>query len=106
MTKHPFDRRSFLLGSAAAGLSAQTTTKQGTPAVDPNRRVYELNHRWLFGGKATTGFDAPAFDDSKWERVTLPHSNARLPWHSFDEREFQYVSGYRRYFVAPAGWKG
>jgi beta-galactosidase len=101
------DRRRFLLGTAAAaGLSAQTTTKSETPAPDPNRRTYELNRRWLFGGKVEDGFTAPGFDDSKWDRITLPHANARLPWHSFDEKEFQFVSAYRRHFQAPAGWKG
>ena len=107
MKSHPLDRRRFLLGTAAAaGLSAQTTTKTGAPAADPHRRIYELNRRWLFGGKAMAGFAAPEFDDSKWDRITLPHSNVRLPWHSFDEKEFQFVSAYRRHFRAPAGWNG
>ena len=103
---HSFGRRGFLLGTAAAaGLSAQTASKSAAQAPDPNRRVYELNHRWLFGGKSKADFTAPEFDDSRWERVTLPHTNARLPWHSFDEKEFQFVSAYRRHFLAPAGWK-
>jgi beta-galactosidase len=107
MKSHSLDRRRFLLGTAvAAGLSAQTVTKSGAPAADPHRRTYELNRRWLFGGKATAGFAAPEFDDSKWDRVTLPHSNVRLPWHSFDEKEFQFVSAYRRHFQALPGWNG
>src|SRR5579862_1155621 len=107
MNSHPLDRRRFLLGTAAAaGLSAQTTNKSGPAAPDAHRRSYELNRHWLFGGKAKPGFAAPEFDDSTWAKVTLPHSNARLPWHSFDEKDFQYVSAYRRHFVAPSGWKG
>src|SRR5579863_8195352 len=107
MPSHSLDRRRFLLGTAAAaGLSAQITTKSGAPAVDPHRRSYELNRHWLFGGTVKSGFTAPEFDDSKWEKVTLPHSNAHLPWHSFEEKDFQYVSAYRRHFQAPAGWKG
>ncbi len=107
MNSHPLDRRRFLMGTAAAaGLSAQTATKSAAPTVDPHRRTYELNHRWLFGGKAKPGFAAPEFDDSRWEKIMLPHANAHLPWHSFDEKEFQYVSGYRRHFLAPAEWKG
>jgi beta-galactosidase len=105
MNSHPLDRRSFLLGTAAAaGLSAQSTRPAST-GVDPHHRSYGFNHRWLFGGKAKTGFTAPEFDDSKWEKVILPHANAHLPWHSFDEKEFQYVSAYRRHFQAPATWK-
>ncbi|MEO8657132.1 MAG: glycoside hydrolase family 2 TIM barrel-domain containing protein [Bryobacteraceae bacterium] len=98
------DRRAFLLGSAAA--SAGILSAQSKPPADAIRRVYELNRKWLFGGKTKAGFHAPEFDDSKWEKVVLPHSNARLPWHSFEEADFQYVSAYRRHFPALAAWKG
>jgi beta-galactosidase len=102
------NRRTFLIGSAmaAGALQAQTKTKSNTVAPDANRRTYELNRKWLFGGKAPAGFSQPTFDDSKWERVTLPHTNVRLPWHSFEEKDFQFVSGYRRHFQALTGWKG
>jgi beta-galactosidase len=95
------DRRAFLIGSAAMAAAAQSGR---APAV--TQRIYDFNRRWLFGGKAVAGFAAPGFDDSKWEKVTLPHSNVRLPWHSFDEKEFQYVSAYRRHFHAPPEWRG
>ena len=84
------DRRAFILGSAAAHvLTAQTRTPS---SPGPDRRVYELNRGWLYGEPA--------------EKVTLPHANVRLPWHSFDEKAFQFVSVYRRHFQALAGWKG
>lgn len=105
MESLPLDRRAFLFGSAAIALSAQGATPSGA-AVDPNHRRFPINHRWLFGGKAKPGFTSADFDDSKWEHVTLPHSNARLPWHSLDEKEFQYTSAYRRHFEAPAAWEG
>ncbi len=57
-----------------------------------------MNRGWLFGGPATPNSSAPAFDDSKFQRVTLPHTNKIFPWHSFDEKEFQFVSIYRRHF--------
>ena len=84
------DRRVFILGSAAArALAAQTPA----PSVaHPDRRVYALNRGWLFGDST--------------EKITLPHTNVRLPWHSFDEKAFQFVSVYRRHFQALAGWKG
>jgi beta-galactosidase len=84
------DRRVFILGSAAAGaLAAQT---QSRSAAGPDARVYELNRGWLYGDRA--------------EKVTLPHANVRLPWHSFDDKAFQFVSIYRRHFQALPGWKG
>jgi beta-galactosidase len=100
-------RRAFLLGTAVA--SAGSLDAQNRPSVAGNggvRRTYELSRKWLFGGKAPDGFHEPGYDDSKWERITLPHSNARLPWHSFDEKDFQFVSAYRRHFQAPAAWNG
>src|SRR5258708_15408863 len=87
------DRRSFLLTPAVAAGVMQTRTRLAT--TDPNKRVYALNRNWEYSPNKT-----------KWERVTLPHSNVRLPWHSFDEKDFQFVSSYRRHFQAPAGWKG
>ena len=89
---------------AAGALTSQTKTKPAQP--DANRRAYDLNRKWLFGGKAPAGSSQPAFDDSKWERVTLPHSNVRLLWHSFEEKDFQFIAAYRRHFQALAGWKG
>ena len=97
------NRRRFLIGSAAAGaLAAQTKAS----AQSTNRRVYDLNRKWLFGGKAAAGFAAPGYDDSKWEKITLPHANVRLPWHSFEEKDFQFVSAYRRHFQALPEWRG
>src|SRR5580658_7011208 len=84
------DRRVFILGSAAArALAAQTPAPS---AVDPNRRVYGLNRGWLYGDSS--------------EKVTLPHANVRLPWHSFDEKAFQFVSVYQRHFQALTAWTG
>jgi beta-galactosidase len=98
------DRRQFLLGSAAAGaLAAQTNPPA---ASDDSRRIYPLNRNWLYGGKALPGVLDPGYADSQWERIALPSSNARLPWHSFDEKDFQFISAYRRHFRPPAAWQG
>jgi beta-galactosidase len=102
--KQQLDRRMFLLGSAALGaLEAQAQTV--APKADAHRRIYNLNQKWLFGGKARAGVSSPDFDDSQWRKITLPHTNAILPWHSFDEGAFQYVSAYRRHFRTLPGWQ-
>ncbi len=98
---HNLNRREFLAGAAGAGMLA---TEEATDP--PVRRVYELNRGWLFGGKAVPGVSEAALDDSKWQRITLPHANVDLPWHGFDERQFQYVSAYRRRFRAVPAWRG
>jgi len=103
--KEQLGRRMFILGSAAAGaLAAQAPSVN--PGGDPHRRAYDLNRNWLFGGKTRAGMAAPEFDDSQWKKITLPHANVRLPWHSFDESAFQYVSAYRRHFRAMPEWRG
>jgi beta-galactosidase len=100
-SNNPVNRRAFILGSAAAGAAMA----QPTAAADANRRTFELNRKWLFGGKTAPGVSAPGFDDSKWEKITLPHANVTLPWHSFEEKDFQFVSAYRRHFQPLPAWK-
>jgi beta-galactosidase len=103
--KQQLDRRMFILGSAAVGaLGAQT--QPAAPKADPHRRSYGLNRKWLFGGKTRAGVSSPGFNDSDWRKITLPHTNATLPWHSFAESAFQYVSAYRRHFRALPEWRG
>src|SRR5262249_11855584 len=65
-----------------------------------------MNRNWRYGGKAKPGSTAPDFDDSKFEQVTIPHTNQLLPWHSFDERDYQFVSIYRRHFRLPRQLEG
>ena len=106
-----FGRRAFILGTALVpaaldAASQETVNKAASPAGAHPRRIYEMSRGWLFGGKAGKGFETPGFDDSKWEKITLPHANVRLPWHSFDEGDFQFVSAYRRHFRTLPAWKG
>jgi beta-galactosidase len=65
-----------------------------------------MNSNWLYGGKVVPGSTRPDFDDAAFQRVTLPHMTKLLPWHSFDEKEFQFVSIYRRHFRLPAQLRG
>jgi beta-galactosidase len=101
----PLDRRMFLLGSAAVGRLAAQVQPAVKKAV-PLRRVYDLNRKWLFGGKSRPGVSGTALNDSDWRKITLPHTNVNLPWHSFDEGSFQYVSAYRRHFRPLPEWRG
>jgi len=88
------DRRSFLIGAGTAAALAQA---QNAARPVPSRRVYPLNRNWLFARKGAAG---PGV------RVTLPHTNVELPWHSFDDKAYEFVSLYQRHFRAPAGWNG
>lgn len=65
------------------------------------RATYPLNRNWRYHPASPPGFAAPDFDDSGWTRVTVPHTNRRFPWHSFDDRDYQFRSAYRRRIAVP-----
>ncbi len=70
------------------------------------RRILPMNRNWLFGGPSRPGAMNANFDDSGFTKVTLPHANAVLPWHSFDESAYTFVSIYRRHFRLPETLRG
>lgn len=84
----PAERRTASAGAASSGSA---------------RRVFSLNRGWLYGDVAIPGSTDPGFDDSDFERVTVPHANRTFPWHGFDDRDYQFVSVYRRHFAPPEG---
>ena len=36
----------------------------------------------------------------------MPHTNIRLPWHSFDNKRYEFISTYRRRFSLPEAARG
>src|SRR5581483_1499237 len=106
------DRRDFLKNTGAlvaTGLLGKSTlaetlsSENTTPA---GRLILPMNRNWRFHPEAPEGFEAPAFDDSSFERVAIPHTNKRLPWHSFDEKSYEFISAYRRHFKLPREARG
>ena len=84
-----------------------------TPPASP-RAAYNFNPGWKFAFGDAAGADQPAFDDSAWAGVSLPHT-----WNETDTyREFISHSGgdrgekmmgvgwYRKHFKLPAGADG
>ncbi len=61
------------------------------------RTTYLFNDRWLFAPERL-GSDTP---DARFEAVTLPHTNKLLPYHYFDNAEYQFISTYRKRFTLP-----
>ena len=105
------DRRNFikttgtLIASTAitpsiAGYAAQTEPQS------KGRVVLPLNRKWRYSPTVPQGAQQRDFDDSQFQRVTVPHANIRLPWHSFDDKAYEFVSIYRRRFRLPAGARG
>ena len=60
------------------------------------RRILSINRDWRYHPAWVDGAEAPAFDDSSFQRVVIPHSNIDLPWHSFYDKDYEFVSTYRR----------
>jgi len=105
------NRREFVKtsGAGVAGLTLLPKLSTELFAQAPGgslRRVFPLNHRWLFSDKVPANGSSIAFNDSKFTQVTIPHTNKMLPWHGFDDKDYQFVSLYRRHFTIPAGLTG
>jgi len=110
------NRRSFLKTSAvgAAGLSliANSTSEACVdeslrlPKSISNRVIISLNSGWLFSERSTPEAMQANFNDRAFKRVNIPHTNKMLPMNGFDEKEYMFVSVYRRHFKLPAELRG
>ena len=105
------DRRDFLKTSGTL-LAGATLTGSGfsrassEPGPSAGRLILPINRNWRYSRTVADGSHAPNFDDSSYERVVIPHTNVRLPWHSFDEKSYEFVSSYRRRFRLPPAAHG
>ncbi|HVJ08633.1 MAG TPA: glycoside hydrolase family 2 TIM barrel-domain containing protein [Acidisarcina sp.] len=105
-------RREFLktTGTLIAGATlsngAFASESSATAPQAAGRLILPLNRNWRYSRTATDAAHARDFDDSKFERVVVPHTNIRLPWHSFDDRLYEFVSVYRRRFKLPLEARG
>src|SRR5439155_24698393 len=70
------------------------------------RITLAMNRNWRFSPQRLANDTARNFDDSHFDLVTIPHTNKKLPWHSFDEKSYQFVSVYRRRFKLPPEARG
>src|SRR5438270_6281444 len=97
------DRRDFLKTSSTF-LAA--TAFSGVPALSSEplaagRVNIPMNRGWRYAPRKMEGAERAEFDDSAFERVVIPHTNVLLPWHSFDDKTYEFVSTYRRRFKTP-----
>jgi len=103
------DRRSFL--KATGTLAAAVTVSRNALAAASHplaagRSVLPINRGWRYTAKPSANFHEPSFDDSALTRVIVPHTNIALPWHSFDDREYEFISAYRRKLNIPVSAQG
>src|SRR5262249_7647924 len=97
---------SALVASGAIGHNLLVESLPGTNAAKSGRLVLPINRGWRFRPDVPDGFQAVEFDDSSFERGVVPHTHKRLPWHSFDEKSYEFISAYRRHFKLPAEARG
>jgi beta-galactosidase len=104
------DRRNFLKTTgtfiAGASIARSALANATSEPVAAGRLILPMNRNWRFSRSVAEGSHARDFDDSGYERVVIPHTNVRLPWHSFDEKTYEFISSYRRRFKLPAEAKG
>ncbi len=101
------DRRDFMKTSGALLAGAAVRGKMFAEEQGAGgRMVLAMNRGWRYSPKFVEGGHESAFDDSKFDRVVVPHTNVPLPWHGFDDKDYEFVSLYRRKFRLPAEAKG
>lgn len=68
-------------------------------------RIY-LNDGWKFTEEFTEELSKNDYDERELTDVRIPHTCKELPFHYFDESEYQMVSGYRRILDIPKDMEG
>src|SRR5438067_2198205 len=104
------NRRNFLktTGSfiASAVIAPPAFAENAAENNTQGRIVFPVNRNWCYSHVAVEAAHSQDFDDSGYERIVIPHTNVRLPWHSFDEKSYEFVSTYRRRFKLPPSARG
>ncbi|MGA8939708.1 MAG: glycoside hydrolase family 2 TIM barrel-domain containing protein [Acidobacteriaceae bacterium] len=101
-------RREFIkmTGAAVAATSLSGVSGFGQTIGGEGRAVLPMNRKWRYKAEKVESAHEVAFNDAGFETVVIPHSNIRMPWHSFDDKDYEFVSTYRRRFRTPAAAKG
>jgi beta-galactosidase len=107
------DRRDFLkttgtvlAGTTLAHRALAESARQSSGSSASGRTILPMNRNWRYNRSFVAGAHDLHFDDSSFDRVAIPHTNVKLPWHSFDEKTYEFVSIYRRSFKLPPEARG
>lgn len=71
-----------------------------------NRQKLNFNTHWLFIPQDSPDFMETNLNESEFQAVSLPHSNKMHPHNYFDERDYQFISWYRRHFKLDNSFRG
>jgi beta-galactosidase len=103
------DRRDFMKAATTLLVGAtlhRDDLAQTVSSGNPGRMVLPMNRGWRYSRSFVEGGHDLNFDDSKFDRVVIPHTNVPLPWHGFDDKIYEFVSLYRRHFTLPPDARG
>ncbi len=102
------DRRHFLKATGTLMASAKLIPSAFAEEAGASggRMVLPMNRSWLYSRSVAERSHEKDFDDAAYAKVVIPHTNVRMPWHSFDEKSYEFVSSYRRHFKVPAQARG
>jgi beta-galactosidase len=101
-------RRDFIkaTGTVLAASALSSTAAASTEAPAQSRTVLPINRRWRYHPSKVEGAHLVDFNDAAFESVVIPHTNVALPWHNFNDKEYEFISTYRRRIRYPAAAKG
>lgn len=60
------------------------------------KKKIDINFDWKYIPKFEEAYLLPAFDDTSFETVNIPHTNIEVPYNNFDEKMYQFESCYRK----------
>ena len=102
----------IVLSLLISNSSVRAAAQRYAPPPSP-RATYNFNPGWKFAFGDAAGADQPAFDDSAWASVSLPHTwnetdsyRAYISHSGGDQTEKFGVGWYRKHFKLPASAEG
>jgi beta-galactosidase len=101
-------RRDFIktAGVVLASTALSASSVRGEEQAAQGRKILPINRNWRYLPAKVAGAESPDFDDAKFQRIVIPHTNIELPWHSFDDKDYEFISTYRRRFRYPKEAEG
>lgn len=97
----------FLPINLSANNMARFSTAGFYELPNTGREVYSMNQAWRFYKGDIS--DAPYtvdFDDSSWEKVSVPHGLEYLPIEASGCANYQGIAWYRKHFTPKTKFKG
>jgi beta-galactosidase len=98
---------------AATLIAALPAPGQKFAPPESPRTTYNFNPGWKFIRQDVSGAENPAFDDTTWTNVSLPHTwndvdsyRALISHGGGDQTIYEGVGWYRKHFKLPAGSEG